>query len=144
MQENSELKDVAVVGVSTLERPTYSAGLLLEDSDLTAGVDYTRDLSRLLFRSLFGCGVICGLELTPTLECDGRALHIKVGKGLALDCEGNPIELPKEALVKYDKDCEPFKSHLWVAVCYKPVDCRPRDADCGWDSDGRRRLRMGQ
>jgi hypothetical protein len=44
----------------SLIRPTYSPGLLLEDDDLTAGVSYTRGLTQLLFRSLFGCGVICG------------------------------------------------------------------------------------
>jgi hypothetical protein len=126
-----------IAGVSTLERPTYSPGLLLEDEDLTAGVEYTRNLSRLLFRSLFGCGVICGLKLEAITDCGGKILVIKVGKGVALDGEGNAIELPKDVMVRYDPGCDPFATHLWVAVCHTTIDCRPRDADCAWDEDGK-------
>src|SRR5438874_7512870 len=81
--------------VSVLERPRYTAGLLLEDTDLTAAVKYTRDMSRLLFRSLFGCGVICGLDVTALLTCNGSKIEVTVASGIALDCSGNPIYVPK-------------------------------------------------
>ena len=82
-------------GSSGIERPLFSPGLLLEDEDLTAGVNYTRELSRLLFRSLFGCGVICGLEVKGELFCKRQQLRVTVGPGLALDGAGNPMQVTK-------------------------------------------------
>jgi hypothetical protein len=73
-----------------LTRPRYVPGLILEDSDLTAAVDYTRELNRLLFKSLFGCGVVCGLEVTVDFDC---GLTVLVSPGLALDGCGDPIQL---------------------------------------------------
>src|SRR3954470_3565801 len=73
-----------------LERPRYSPGLILQDADLTSAVDYTRELSRLLFRSLFGCGVVCGLRVTVDTDCD---LEVTVAPGLALDGCGDPVQL---------------------------------------------------
>ena len=53
-------------GRGSLVRPRFTPGLLLLDEDLTAEVDYTRELSRLLFRNLSGCGVVCGLTVEAT------------------------------------------------------------------------------
>jgi hypothetical protein len=146
MRTDTELMK-PTTGVSTLERPTYSPGLLLEDEDLTAGVDYGRNLTRLLFRSLLGCGVICGLKLEPTPTCGGRKLAIKVMKGLGLDCDGNPIEVPKDVVIEYDPGCDPFPTHIWVVACHTSQPCRPREAaGCGCDDDGemvKTRLRDG-
>ena len=52
MSSNGYVVDEAK-GNASLARPCYSPGLLLRDDDLTAAVTYTRELSRLLFRSLF-------------------------------------------------------------------------------------------
>ena len=52
--------------------------MLLEDEDLNAGVSYTRDLTRILFKSLFGCGVICGLVVGAKRTCNGGKLEITV------------------------------------------------------------------
>src|SRR4051794_19866432 len=77
---------------AVLERPRYSSGLILEDRDLTAAVEYTRDLNRLLFRNLFGCGVICGLIVKVDEHC---GLRVTVGAGLALDGCGDAVQVPK-------------------------------------------------
>jgi hypothetical protein len=126
---------VAQQGLSTLQRPRFEPGLLLEDDDLTAGVDYTRNLMRLMFRSLFGCGVICGLDIEALPVCNGAQLKITVGGGLALDCMGDAIELPKAQTLTYDPDCKPFPPKIWVAVCYTEKCCRPRDISCSPDDD---------
>src|SRR5690349_7118341 len=84
-----------VMGVLT--RPRYSPGLILEDSDLTAAVDYTRELNRLLFRSLFGCGVVCGLKVSLDEDC---GLTVMVAPGLALDGCGDPLQLTGAATIK--------------------------------------------
>ena len=123
-------------GLSTLERPRYSAGLLLEDDDLTAAVTYTRNMMRLMFRSLFGCGVICGLDVTAQLTCNGTRVEVTVGKGVALECLGDPIEIPKAVKVTYDADCDPLPEWLWVTVCYIEKNCRPKDVSCSPDEHG--------
>ena len=121
-------------GTSSLLRPQFSPGLLLEDDDLNTGVSYTRDLTRLMFRSLFGCGVICGLTVTGRQTSPAK-LEITVAKGLALDCMGNPIEVPSDVVIEYCHDCSDIQLPIWVVVCYKESCCRPKEVACSQDDD---------
>jgi hypothetical protein len=127
-------------GLGTLERPVYSPGLLLEDEDLTTGVSYTRRLTQLLFRSLFGCGVICGLTVEARLVCNRRHLKVTVDPGLGLDCLGNPIEVTSTVEVVYDPGCEPIPERVWVVACYLDRDCAPREVACGCDGGNERAM----
>jgi hypothetical protein len=122
-------------GIATLSRPRFKPGLLLEDEDLTAGVDYTRNMMRLMFRSLFGCGVVCGLEVEARLICQRRQLSVTVHKGVGLDCRGNPIEVPTAQTLAYDWDCKPPGWPIWVTLCYVEKCCRPKDVSCSIDGD---------
>jgi hypothetical protein len=126
----NSLKTNGGKGWGTLERPLYTPGLLLEDEDLTSGVNYTRRLTQLLFSSLFGCGVICGLRVGAVAECGGRHLKVTVEKGLGLDCFGNPIEVPAPVAVTYDPGCDKFPPSIWVVACYSDGDCAPRELSC--------------
>jgi hypothetical protein len=125
-----------------LERPRYSPGLILEDGDLTAAVDYGRSLSRLLFRNLFGCGVVCGLVVRAEKEC---GLQIRVEPGLALDGCGDPIEVPGTVTIALDRakvdalesqwknnDKDP-PPEFWVVLCGKEKMCKPRSLVCDAD-----------
>lgn len=133
MSANANIVDV-VKGPSTLVRPRFSPGLLLRDDDLRAGVDYTRDLSRLLFRSLFGCGVVCGLEVTSVVEC-GK-LIVTVKDGLALNCVGDPIHVPEAKSVTIDPTCgRPIPDTVWVTLCRTAKCCAPRSAACACDEE---------
>lgn len=125
--------------IGALERPRYSPGLVLEASDLTAAVDYTRDLNRLLFKSLFGCGVICGLDVSVKTDCD---LVVTVNPGLALDGCGDPINLTGQAQIKLgkktgvlvaDATVPPQCKDFWVVACYKEKSCAPRALVCDCD-----------
>lgn len=122
-------------GSSGIERPLFSPGLLLEDEDLTAGVTYTRELSRLLFRSLFGCGVICGLQVKGELFCKRQQLRVTVGPGLALDGAGNPMQVTKSVPLTTRPDCDPLPDTVWVVLCYKDQHCRSREVACGPEAD---------
>jgi hypothetical protein len=132
---NQDKNLLADCGTSSLQRPQFSPGQLLDDDDLNAGVTYTRDLTRLLFRSMFGCGVICGLQVKPEWACQRRRWSITVTKGLALDCLGNPIELPADVTFEYNPDCDPLPPALWVTICYSEKCCRPKDVTCSQDDD---------
>ena len=125
-----------VKGTSTLVRPKFGPGMLLRADDLDAQTTYTRDLSRLLFRSLFGCGVVCGLDVTPGIDKCGD-LTITVNAGVALGCDGDPIYVPKSQSVTVG-DCKGDDlpdPPLWVLLCATSKCCAPRPASCGCDDD---------
>lgn len=123
-----------VKGKSSLIRPVFSPGLLLQDNDLTDTVDYMRNMTRLLFRSFFGCGVVCGLKVVAAEEC-GK-LKIAVAKGVALDCEGNPIEIPSGSNIDVDLTCSVAPpTQLWVAVRRIELTCGMREIMCAPEDD---------
>jgi len=128
---------LATTVIGQIERPLYAPGLILQDSDLTAAVDYTRELNRLLFRTLFGCGVVCGLRVGIREDC---GLTVTIAPGLALDGCGDPLHLPGPATVKLDerdgvlspvgtKDA-PKKTEFWILACGKERRCAPRSLVC--------------
>jgi hypothetical protein len=121
-------------GLSSLIRPHFTEGLLLQDDDLTAGVTYTRALSRMMFRTMLGCGVLCGLRVKPpTLEC-GK-LKIDVEKGIAIDCLGDPVELSRAVTIDIDECTETIEDELWIGLRQKEKCCAPRTAACSPDED---------
>jgi hypothetical protein len=130
MKRHKELADNA--GKSPIERPLFNVGQLLEDEDLNASVTYTLELMRLMFRSLFGCGVICGLDVHARLTCAGRTLTVEVSPGLALDCLGNPIHVPSSVSTHYEMPCD-IPNAVWVALYYEEKSFRPKDVSCNAD-----------
>jgi hypothetical protein len=121
-------------GTSNLVRPRFSPGLLLRDDDLRTGVDYTRELSRLLFRSLFGCGVVCGLEVEVGLKC-GK-LVVTINPGVALNGCGDPIHVPDPVQISVDPTCgEKIPAALWVILCRTEKCCAPRSTVCGCEEE---------
>ena len=122
-------------GTSDLTRPRFGPGQLLRDDDLTQGVDYTRDLSRLLFKSLLGCGVMCGLVVGSEYKCN--KLNITIDSGVALDCCGDPVWVPSPQTVVIDFDCmgsDPLPL-LYVLLRGCEKRCAPRTAACAGDDD---------
>jgi hypothetical protein len=121
-------------GTSTLVRAKFGPGMLLQHEDLEQVNIYTRELNRLMFRSLFGCGVVCGLVVGTDVKC-GK-VSVTVGSGLALDCLGDPIFVPQPQSVVVDEECNPdIPSPLWVVLCGTEKCCAPRTAMCASDDD---------
>lgn len=120
-------------GTSGLVWPQFSAGLLLQDDDLRVGVDFTRQLSRLMFRTLFGCGVMCGLVVRPEEKC--CKLHLNVAHGVALDCRGDPVHVPEGQDVAIDPCAVDLPAVLWVVLRRYEKCCAPRTAICSNEDD---------
>jgi hypothetical protein len=134
MSTNAKAKPVVHAGTSILMKPRFSPGLLLRDDDLNQGVDYTRDLSRLLFRTLLGCGVVCGLRVTPEFKC--QQLVVSVAEGVALDCHGDPIHVPTTQLIPIDGSCgQAIPDDMWVIIKRTEKCCAPRTASCSCDDE---------
>jgi hypothetical protein len=133
-----------VEGRGSLVWPRFTPGLLLLDEDLTAGVDYTRELSRLLFRNLFGCGVICGLTVEG-VEVTGNCLTVTVQPGLALDCLGDPIHVRQSQTLAYRSECgQQLPASVYVMLRRRKYECMPRALACpaetGGDSSAKTRV----
>jgi hypothetical protein len=122
-------------GLSTLVRPKFGPGMLLQHEDLDQLSSYTRELNRLLFRSFFGCGVVCGLVVKPEFDC-GKAT-ITVGAGLALNCAGDPIYVPKDQSLIGIPDRDPAHpdNPRYVILCPYKKSCSPRSSMCAADED---------
>lgn len=121
-------------GPSTLARAKFGPGMLLQHDDLEQLNVYTRELNRLMFRSLFGCGVACGLVVSTDVKC-GK-VNVTVGSGLALDCQGDPIYVPQPQSICVDEECDPnIPSPLWVVLCGTEKCCAPRTSMCSSDDD---------
>jgi hypothetical protein len=117
-----------------LARAKFGPGMLLQHEDLEQLNVYTRDLSRLMFRSLFGCGVVCGLVVGTEVKC-GK-VNVTVGSGLALDCQSDPIYVPQPQSICIDEECDPtIPSPLWVVLCGTEKCCVPRTSMCSSDDD---------
>jgi len=120
--------------ISTLVRPKFGPGMLLEHGDLELLPAYTRELSRMMFRSLFGCGVVCGLRVDAGEHC-GK-LRITIACGLAIDCEGDPVYVPQTQVVDVDVECERIvEGPLFVVLCGTTKCCAPRASMCAADDD---------
>jgi hypothetical protein len=123
-------------GTSTLVRARFGPGMLLQHEDLEQLNLYTQELSRLLFRSFFGCGVVCGLVVTRPVPDPCGKLMITVGKGLALDCSGDPVYVPKDQSLALDEKCEgELPTRLWVILCRDSKCCAPRNSVCASDEE---------
>jgi hypothetical protein len=133
MSETTKLGDPKS-GLASLVRPHFTAGLLLQDDDLTSGVTYTRALSRLMFRTLFGCGVLCGLKVKEPEPNKCGDLTLLVEKGLALDCSGDPVEVPNDQSVTLTCATD-IGTKLWVALRRYEKCCAPRTAICSEDAE---------
>jgi hypothetical protein len=108
--------------------------MLLQHEDLEQLNTYTRDLSRLLFRSFFGCGVVCGLTVSAQDSCGKTS--VTVGAGVALNCLGDPIYVPKDVKFDATDGCDPDNpppNPLYVWLCSCPKCCAPRTPSCGCD-----------
>jgi len=119
---------------TTLVRPKFEPGMLLQHDDLDQLSLFTQELNRLLFRSFFGCGVICGLSIDIGKHCGQQC--VKVAPGVGLTCVGDPVYVPTEQCIVIDVNCAPNpNAELWVVLCSKTKCCAPRTSMCPDDED---------
>jgi hypothetical protein len=134
MNKNNKVV-ASTADTSTLVRAKFGPGMLLQHEDLEQLNAYTRELSRLLFRSFFGCGVVCGLVVKPEVDRCNK-VFVTVDAGLALDCSGDPVYVPKVQHIALDENCAPdIKGPFWVVLCGTTKNCAPRTSTCTDDDD---------
>lgn len=122
---------------ASTEAVQFSDGMLVTAEDLTAAMRYPLSVIQVLLKAYFGCGIVCGLDLKNPAEGQATATAngqggptgapadtkptkrdpnfiLTVEKGVALGCDGYPIEI-----------CGPLKLDLTPDPCR--LDRQPRE-----------------
>jgi hypothetical protein len=130
--------DKSVCDYNEFRRLRYFHGMLLDDKDFSSEQEYHDHKRRFLNRMLHGSGVVCGLELNG--KKDGR--WIEVTSGLALDCSGNEIWVPRTTRIDLasllppkekgknqaeceDKDAAPKPNTYYIGIRYEEKPTNP-------------------
>jgi hypothetical protein len=80
------------------ERIRYFTGRHMTARDFTDADDYHRSMRYLHNRVLHGWGIVCGLTVRPHHEPKCRPCRVIVRCGLAIDCCGREIVVPKDVV----------------------------------------------
>jgi hypothetical protein len=127
-----------------LERVRFHDGMVVKAEDLESAGQYPVSLLQSVLRSYLGCGVVCGLGLSQKTPREGRPPWIvTVGRGLAVDCAGFPIELTCPIELDFTPDpcvCEPPSDPVYIVLrrmtsdeaTSDPCGCshEPADKEC--------------
>lgn len=138
----------------------FSHGMIVNETDLTAAMQYPVQLMQAVNRAVYGCGVVCGFWFDPdpdlcgaTRTCDpcpdgsdntpdtGMAypgFRLQVSRGTAIDCFGMPIELCEPAFVDVTPElcgCKGEDTVVCIAIRRTSAGEAPR-GDCCSDSGG--------
>jgi hypothetical protein len=108
---------------SSYRRPRFFGGMLLCEDDLQSISDYMLAKRRLTNRSVFGAGVVCGLDVTCD-RCESGS--VAVAPGYALDCCGNDIvvDCPEQVdVIALVRDLRERKG----VECGEPCEDHPHD-----------------
>lgn len=104
---------------SAFVRPRFFAGQLLTEDDLSLLTDYVAGKDRLHNRTVFGPGVVCGLEVSCD-PCGGGT--VAVHPGHALDCQGNDIVVSCKEKVDVDALVRELRVSSLGVDCGDPCD----------------------
>lgn len=129
-------------GVKTFTRNHYFNGKLLVERDFVDEQIYHIAKNRLLNSVLHGDGTVCGLKLREHPSPDCRGEYVYVEPGVAMDCCGREIVIPRNtpihvaALVEQaELEFDAEASDVYIAVRYSetPSEMIPvilPDCDC--------------
>jgi hypothetical protein len=115
---------------TSLKRVHYFAGQLLTAADFAAEQEYFLERLRRHNRCCHGWGVVCGLDLGV------NGAQVTVAPGMALDCYGNEIILPRLTTMPLPADLP--AQLLYVLLHYEECETDPVPAvgaPCCSDTD---------
>jgi hypothetical protein len=104
--------------------------MLLQHEDLEQIVDYTTGMYRLLFRTLLGPGVVCGLDVN--YEKEKKCFSIE--GGVALDCDGYVVEVSKAQMISFE-DVGKLPEFGLVILKRRSKTCATRGVVCNDGED---------
>lgn len=132
---------------ASTEAVAFTDGMLVTAADLRAATQYPLSVMQVLVRSYFGCGIVCGLDVSNPNEQAGRAANpdcppengfiVEIAPGVALGCDGFPVEICSR--VKLDLSPDPCGCPVegaqtrWIAI-RRVTSAEPSGGGCGCGS----------
>lgn len=113
---------------TAIESTKFRDEMIVDAADLDTAMRYPIEFLQPLIRAYFGCGIVCGLEVS--FPHDKPGWTIKIGTGTALDCYGNPLHLCKPVSFDIRTDpcsCDEYPDEVCVAIRRETID----DGCCG-------------
>lgn len=135
----------------------FSDGMLVTAEDLTAAMRYPLSVIQVLLKAYFGCGIVCGLGLRDpaaearvvrnavtgqleTVPSEGDPSFVLiVDRGVALGCDGYPIEVCGELRLDLTPDpCRPEqkKDHIMFIAARRVTAAEAAARSCGCGPTG--------
>ncbi len=115
-------------GSSVFERNNYFCGKLMVDRDFRADQHYHMGKQRMHNAYLHGWGTLCGLTVEPHPNCPN--LRVTVNPGLAVDCWGREIYVPRPVdvvLESYGREDDgtgtPADKPENLYICLRYMEC---------------------
>jgi hypothetical protein len=134
---------------TSLQAVNFKDGMIVTADDLATAMRYPLAVFQTLVRAYFGCGIVCGLGVKPVGPAAADPSKnpgpgqvkpnymVSIDRGVALGCDGYPIELC--APVSLDLTPDPCCPHNPTTVCIAirriTSDGAPRQ-DCGCSGNG--------
>lgn len=132
---------------ASTEAVAFTDGMLVTAADLRAATQYPLSVIQVLVRSYFGCGIVCGLDVSNPNERTGRVDNpdcppengfiVEIAPGVSLGCDGFPVEICGK--VKLDLSPDPCGCPVegaqtrWIAI-RRVTSAEPSGGGCGCGS----------
>lgn len=124
--KRQDYKKPTIVSTST-EQIVFKDGMIVTAEHLQAAMHYPVSLFQTLVRAFFGCGIVCGLKVEAVdgcTDCEANkgkknVWDVKISQGVALDCQGYPLELCKSVSISLKPDpcsCDALPTCLCIAI----------------------------
>jgi hypothetical protein len=124
--------------LGSTEAVKFTDGMLVTAEDLNTATHYPLAVMQVLLRSYFGCGIVCGLKVTLPEGIAEGSLIVQIDRGVALGCDGYPIELCKALPFDFSPDpcgcpAAPGTEIVKYIAIRRSVapDAPPRPCGCG-------------
>lgn len=125
------------------EQVVFKDGMIVTAEHLQAAMHYPVSLFQTLVRAFFGCGIVCGLKVDAVGGCEAdegkkNVWDVQISSGVALDCQGYPLELCKPVSINLKPDpcsCDELPTCLCIAIRrYVPEDSQLKPSCNGSES----------
>jgi hypothetical protein len=146
MMKHQEYKKPVIQSTRT-EQVVFKDGMIVTAEHLQAAMQYPVSLFQTLVRSFFGCGIVCGLKVEAvdgctTCEADDtrkNVWEVQILSGVALDCQGYPLELCKPIKINLKPDpcsCDGPPAEVCIAIRrYVSEDLQTKSSCNGSESE---------
>ncbi|MEE8056673.1 MAG: hypothetical protein V3T17_02375 [Pseudomonadales bacterium] len=142
----NDLKLSETTHPSSVQSTVYSDGMVVNSEDLNTAQQYPLALMQIFMRAYFGCGVVCGFDVTLVGDPLSHNYCLRVEPGVAMDCLGYPMQLCEPSVINLTPEsCDPcnpldyqnLPTDVLIAIRRSTVEQSPRNDGNHCDTQGK-------